>query len=31
MEEAARAVGRDAREAIVIGDGLLTDPPPPAP
>jgi HAD superfamily hydrolase (TIGR01450 family) len=25
MEEAARAVGRDAREAIVIGDGLLTD------
>jgi 4-nitrophenyl phosphatase len=25
MQEAARAVGRDAREAIVIGDGLLTD------
>jgi HAD superfamily hydrolase (TIGR01450 family) len=25
MEEAAHAVGRDAREAIVIGDGLLTD------
>lgn len=25
MQEAARAVGRDPREAIVIGDGLLTD------
>lgn len=25
MEEAARAAGRDPREAIVIGDGLLTD------
>jgi len=25
MEEAARTVGRDAREAVVIGDGLLTD------
>ena len=25
MEEAAHAAGRDAREAIVIGDGLLTD------
>jgi HAD superfamily hydrolase (TIGR01450 family) len=25
MEEAAHAVGRDARDAIVIGDGLLTD------
>ena len=25
MEEAARAVGRDPREAIVIGDGLVTD------
>jgi phosphoglycolate/pyridoxal phosphate phosphatase family enzyme len=25
MEQAAHAVGRDAREAIVIGDGLLTD------
>lgn len=25
MEEAARAVGRDPREAIVIGDGILTD------
>jgi HAD superfamily hydrolase (TIGR01450 family) len=25
MEEAARAVGRDPRSAIVIGDGLLTD------
>ena len=25
MEEAASAVGRDAREAIVIGDGILTD------
>jgi 4-nitrophenyl phosphatase len=25
MEEAAHAVGRDAREGIVIGDGLLTD------
>jgi len=25
LEEAARAVGRDAREAIMIGDGLATD------
>lgn len=25
MEEAARAVGRDPKEAIVIGDGILTD------
>ena len=25
MEEAAHAVGRDAREGIVIGDGILTD------
>jgi 4-nitrophenyl phosphatase len=25
LEEAARAVGRDAREAIMIGDGLTTD------
>jgi 4-nitrophenyl phosphatase len=25
MEEAARAVGRDPREGIVIGDGILTD------
>jgi 4-nitrophenyl phosphatase len=25
MEEAARAVGRDPREAIVVGDGILTD------
>jgi len=25
MEEAAHAVGRDPKEAIVIGDGLLTD------
>jgi phosphoglycolate/pyridoxal phosphate phosphatase family enzyme len=25
MEQAAHAVGRDPREAIVIGDGLLTD------
>jgi HAD superfamily hydrolase (TIGR01450 family) len=25
MEEAARAVGRDAKEAIVIGDGIVTD------
>ena len=25
MEEAAHAVGRDPREAIVIGDGILTD------
>jgi phosphoglycolate/pyridoxal phosphate phosphatase family enzyme len=25
MEEAARAVGRDPKEAIVIGDGLVTD------
>ena len=25
MEEAARAVGRDPTEAIVIGDGILTD------
>jgi 4-nitrophenyl phosphatase len=25
LEEAARAVGRDAREAIMIGDGLVTD------
>ena len=25
MEEAASAVGRDARDAIVIGDGILTD------
>jgi len=25
MEEAAHAAGRDAREAIVIGDGILTD------
>jgi HAD superfamily hydrolase (TIGR01450 family) len=25
MEEAARAVGRDPKEAIVIGDGIVTD------
>ena len=25
MEEAAHAVGRNAREAIVIGDGIVTD------
>ena len=25
MEEAAHAVGRDAKEAIVIGDGIVTD------
>ena len=25
LEEAARAVGRDAREAVMIGDGLATD------
>ena len=25
MEEAAHAVGRDPREAIVIGDGIVTD------
>ena len=25
LEEAARAVGRDAREAIMVGDGLATD------
>jgi HAD superfamily hydrolase (TIGR01450 family) len=25
MEEAARTVGREARDAIVIGDGILTD------
>jgi len=25
MHEAARAVGRDAKEAIVIGDGIITD------
>ena len=25
MEEAAHAVGRDPKEAIVIGDGIVTD------
>ena len=25
MEEAAHAAGRDAKEAIVIGDGIVTD------